>query len=76
MHSVSNPVYLKYHGAHKANIVVFPPGPRIPIQCVQMANQVFSIVNGCTVYYKNRSAVDYQYSEEEIIMLKLSAKPG
>jgi hypothetical protein len=42
-------------------------------QLVQNCDYVFRIINGQTVYLKDRKGLQYQFEEEELVVLRLSA---
>ncbi len=46
---------------------------RIPRTLRLVADQIFSFEHGRTFYYKNRFGDDYQFKEDEKIVLKLKA---
>jgi len=56
------PRYLAYHSDAVS---------KIPRALVQAADFVFIFVDGKTSYYKDRFGEDYQYTDEEKVVLKL-----
>lgn len=44
-------------------------------QIILMCDSIFSYKDGVTKYYKDRMGHNYQYSEEELLMIKLKSVP-
>lgn len=40
------------------------------------SDYIFSVKDGKTFYHKNRTGSDYQYTSEELVILKLKALPA